>query len=163
MVSASHELNRAAYLDNLTGIPNRYSCDLIFDSYKTEESIADIGCCVLTISNLLDVNQIKSHDEGDTIIQNFCDLLEGVGDRYGFVGRNGGNEFLIVINHCNDTLMNEFLEQLSEELASYNQLHTNQLKIAYEYALNQKEHVSRFADLVAICCHNLLEKDIHSC
>lgn len=159
MASTSHELKKATYLDNLTGIPNRYSCDLIFQSYNTEKSIEDIGCCVLTIRNLLDVNQTKSHEEGDAIILNFCSLFESVGDRYGFVGRNGGNEFLIVIDHCSEALMNEFLEQLNEELDAYNRLHLDKLQIAYEYALNQSEHVSRFADLVAICCNRLLKTD----
>ena len=161
LVSSSHELKKATYLDNLTGIPNRYSCDLIFQSYNTEKSIEDIGCCVLTISNLLDINQTKSHEEGDAIILNFCSLFESVGDRYGFVGRNGGNEFLIVIDHCTETLMKEFLEQLNEELDSYNRLHIDKLQIAYEYALNQQEHVTRFADLVAICCHKLKNSGTH--
>lgn len=163
IVSASHELSRATYLDNLTGIPNRYSCDLIFESYKTAESIADIGCCVLTITNLLEINQLKSHQEGDAIIQHFSSIFESVGDRYGFVGRNGGNEFLIVINHCTDELMQEFLNQLNHELNTYNELHLTRLEISYAYALNQVEHVTRFADLVAICCHQLQNqgKEMH--
>ncbi len=159
MISENHELNKATYLDNLTGIPNRYSCDLIFQSYSTEKSVNNVGCCVLTIKNLLDINKTRSHDEGDAIIRNFCNVLESVGDRYGFVGRNGGNEFLVVIDHCTESLMQEFIEQLHEELDTYNNIHIDKLEILYEYALNSVEQVSRFADLVAICCRKLQKTD----
>lgn len=157
MISTNHELNKATYLDNLTGIPNRYSCDLIFQSYSTEKSVNNIGCCVLTIKNLLDINKTKSHEEGDSVIRNFCNTLERVGDRYGFVGRNGGNEFLVVIDHCSEPLMLEFIEQLHEELDVYNNIHIDKLEVAYEYALNSVEQVTRFADLVAICSRKLRE------
>ncbi len=155
MISVNHALHKTAYLDNLTGIPNRHSCDLIFESYAYKKNIHNVGCCVLTIKNLLDINRTRSHEEGDAIIQDFCNILENVGDRFGFVGRNGGNEFLVVLESCTEHLIQEFIKQLLEELDVYNHIHNNKIEVLYEYALNIEEKVTRFSDLVAICCRKM--------
>jgi len=147
----NHALNKAAYLDNLTGIPNRYSCDLMFNLYSTEESIKDIGCCLLTISNLPHINDNFDHSIGDKTIKIFCDLLEQVGDRFGFVGRNGGNEFLSIIDNCDENTMSNFIEVLNQNIADYNKS-TDSAKIEFNFAyiLNSAENVHRFSDLITL-------------
>lgn len=152
----THALNQAAYLDNLTGIPNRYSCDLMFSMYTTSESIEQMGCCLLTISNLSDINDRLTHEDGDHLIQDFCELLETSGDRFGFVGRNSGNEFLAIIEDCHEETMESFLTVLNSNIDEYNENHTKAaIEIRYAYILNKDEKASRFTDLITLAYKKL--------
>ena len=102
----NHVLNRTAYLDNLTGIPNRNSCDIIF---------------------------------------------EKLGDGYGFVGRNGGNEFIAVLEHCSDEKMNSFIEKLTDSLDEYNEAHPEaDIALSCHTALNYELGVTKFSELMRL-------------
>ena len=147
--TTNHELQQLAYLDNKTGIPNRTSLDLIFSSYSTKDSLKDVGCCLFAIDNLNVINETSGREAGDHVIQDFCNILEEIGDRYGFVGRNGGNEFIMVVNDCTSEIMENFYETLDKRLLLYNEGHSDapiQLKRAY--TLNSVEHHSNFSRLL---------------
>ena len=96
-ITDTHSLQKVAYLDSLTGIPNRQSCDIVFEQYENDKDISDLGCALVSISNLALINETLGRERGNALLQQFASVFEKVGDRYGFVGRNGGNEFLIVI------------------------------------------------------------------
>ena len=57
---------------------------------------------------------------GDAMIQSFCSILEKVGDSFGIVGRNGGNEFMCVINQCTDETISQFADSINAEVEAYN-------------------------------------------
>ena len=99
IVSDNHSLQKQTYLDNLTGIPNRYSLDLIFATYNSPESLRSVGCLLFELEKLTEVNESLGRAEGDKVIQNFSIILEDICDSLGFVGRNSGNEFVVVINN----------------------------------------------------------------
>lgn len=152
----AHELNRAVYLDNLTGIPNRHGLDAVFMTYDTPQSLASVGCFMVTISNLKSINQEKGHRTGDLLLQSFSSIFEEVGDSYGVVGRNGGNDFLLVLNNCSEIVINEFIEKLNLKVTSYNQEHSLvPLDIRYAYLLNSDIHADSFIQLLT-ATHNKL-------
>ena len=152
----SHALNRAAYLDNLTGIPNRHGLDVVFQTYDTPESLANVGCFMVTIDNLKKINEAKGHQPGDMMIQHFCSIFEEAGDSFGVVGRNGGNEFVLVINNCTDETMNQFVNTLNEQIAEYNMEYTAApLHIKYTYVLNSTEHADAFTQLLTATYNQL--------
>ncbi len=155
--ATSHELQQLAYLDNKTGIPNRTSLDIIFNSYTTEESLRNVGCCLFTISNLTELNEKVGREAGDQVIQSFCTILEEIGDQYGFVGRNGGNEFIMVINNCTNELMNRFYETLDNRLKIYNEENSRTpLLIKRAYALNSEESCPSFSRLLTVTYTKLM-------
>ncbi|MBO4375780.1 MAG: GGDEF domain-containing protein [Lachnospiraceae bacterium] len=119
----NHNLAKLAYLDSLTGIPNRYSCDLVFDQYDTPESVAKISCVLLQIGNLNKVNDSLGRKSGDRLLRDFCHILEGIGDEYGFVGRNGGNEFLCIIDESDRDKLHDFLNKTEDSIKEYNLEH----------------------------------------
>ena len=100
-INDSDDLNRIAYLDTLTGIPNRISCDLIFQKYENVAPtvIENLACGLISITNLALINEALGREKGNFLIQDFASIFETVGKKYGFVGRNGGNEFIIVIEN----------------------------------------------------------------
>lgn len=155
--TTSHELQQLAYLDKKTGIPNRYSLDLIFKSYSTKESLQDVGCCLFAIDNLNIINETAGREAGDRVIQNFCTILEETGDKYGFVGRNGGNEFVMVINNCTTELMDRFYETLDNRLYLYNEENSQTpIQIKRAYTLNSEEQHTSFSSLLTATYTKLL-------
>ena len=152
-IACEHDLNRKAYLDTLTGIPNRYSCDLIFDTYKNATDISEIGCVLISISNLGEINEKQGHDTGDQILQDFSALLERVADCYGFVGRNGGNEFIVVLENCTEGYIAQFLHAVEEEI----KVCKMSITITSAYVLNHYEKLEHFMDLISLVYKKLLK------
>ncbi|MBR6451457.1 MAG: diguanylate cyclase [Lachnospiraceae bacterium] len=147
----NHVLNRTAYLDNLTGMPNRNSCDMIFEKYEAAGDISHIGCALISISNLHELNAQFGRDAGNRYLQDFSSIFEKLGDGYGFVGRNGGNEFIAVLEHCTDEKMNSFIGKLTDALDEYNASHTGgSIALSCHTALNRELGVNRFSELMRL-------------
>lgn len=145
----SHALNRAAFLDHLTGIPNRHGLDVVFETYDSPESLEHVACYMVTITNLKEINQTMGHVVGDQMLKDFSGILESVGDAFGVVGRNGGNEFLMIINHGSHDTMDYFIESLAQQLKEYNEEHSNApIQIKYAYILNEEAHAEYFSTLL---------------
>lgn len=146
----NHNLENLAYLDKQTGIPNRTSVNMLFESYSDADSMKGIGCVVSEIANIRDINSVLGKTVGDRVIHDFSKLYEKSADGMGFVGRNGGNEFITVLEKCNETRMKEFLDKLSGEIAKYNEENENiNLSVRSEYVLFDSEEVGSFSELVA--------------
>jgi diguanylate cyclase (GGDEF)-like protein len=149
LAAADHDLNRLAYLDRLTGIPNRYSCDLIFSQFNTPEKVAHMGCILMSISNLREINETRTHETGDHLITDFCTILESVGTDYGFVGRNSGNEFLLIIDQCNDQKLQDFLNAFTVRIRNHNVLNPQApIHVSYACLLNDQVHAEKFFEFI---------------
>lgn len=149
-VAITHTLHKAAYLDSLTGIPNRQSCDMMFEQYQKDKNIDDLGCCLVIITNLSLINEVLGRSNGNLLLQEFASVFESVGDKYGFVGRNGGNEFLIVIENCTKQKMDNFLAEFSKEVQRYNE-ESSQMPVDYKAynILNEEHKLPSFGDLIS--------------
>ena len=157
-VSIGKHLNRLAYIDKLTGIPNRYSCDLLFDNFNSPELLPSAGFLLLKINNLVAINNDKSHSNGNFLIAEFSSILEDVSQEYGYVGRNGGNEFIVMMENCDSTKLEMFLMDLTKRIHGYNEMNVGDpLEIAYSKALNQDEHKEKISELISLGYKRLRE------
>lgn len=89
-------LNQLAYVDVLTGLQNRKSVDnlsRILDSTRSNYCIV-----LIDLNGLKAVNDRYGHEAGDRILKNMADVLNDCFGEYGFRARQGGDEFLVVIN-----------------------------------------------------------------
>ena len=115
----SHALNRAAFLDHLTGIPNRHGLDVVFETYDSPESLAHVACYMVTITNLKEINQTMGHVVGDQMLKDFSGTLIFVShDRY-FV-RKVANRLLVFedgTTHLYQFGYEEYQEKLDREAA----------------------------------------------
>lgn len=154
----NHLLSRTAYLDDLTGLPNRKSCDYIFLSYKEEHQLNNLGCGILRIDNLTDTNETLGHDEGDLLIKSFCKIAMEAAENLGQICRNSGNEFLVIIQDCTTQKMDSFFNDLDNRIKDYNasSSHTP-LNVSYAYILNSEFHATRFTELIAYAYKKLHE------
>lgn len=149
--SIGRHLNKMAYLDHLTGLPNRYSCDLLIESFNNQMRLPKAGFMLMKINNLDSINDENGHDNGNWLISEFSTILEDVSEQYGYVGRNGGNEFIILIENCDSTAADMFLLDLTKRIHGYNEMNVGTpIEIAYARVLNCDEHFESISDLVSL-------------
>lgn len=130
-------LNKAAYIDELTGLPNRYGLDKIFYEYNVSNSIENVGIATFSIKNLVISNEHIGRYAGDKMIQDFSSILESVGDDFGIVGRNGSNDFIAIIDECTEKKMEDFISLLLGKVIEYNNKSPKiKLDISHSYVLN---------------------------
>jgi diguanylate cyclase (GGDEF)-like protein len=152
----SHALNKAAFLDGMTGIPNRLGLDVILQTYPTGESREKVGCAIVAIDNIGEVNNTLGYNAGDRLIQDFASILENVGDKYGTVGRNSGNVYLAVIDHCDRRKMDLFFSDLNSRFNDYNANHTDApIKVRTSSILNSEVHADSFTKLFTALYHDI--------
>ncbi len=152
----SHALNKVAYLDHLTGIPNRHGLDVVFQTYDTPASMTKVGCFMGYIANLRTINETLGHSVGDRVILDFCNMFEELGDKTGVVGRNGGNEYVMVMDNCTHDKMQTFIDNLNQRIAQYNSEDTKaSIDFQYTYRLNTDEKAQAFTQLLTATYNQL--------
>ena len=148
-IAHDNTLNKAVYTDSLTGIPNRFGVDKIFEEYSQGKDISRVGCALVKIANLEEVNKKKSRLVGNLLLVDFSRIIERVGAHYGFIGRNNGNEFLVVIDECNNDKLDRFIAEINEEIGSHNRIESNEkLVISIISVLNIEEKEEDFTNLI---------------
>lgn len=156
--SIGRRLNKMAYIDKLTGLPNRYSCDLLIESFNDPDKLANAGFILMQIKNLMSVNADNGHANGNWLISEFCSILEEVAEEYGYVGRNGGNEFILLIENCDSTSADLFLLELTKRIHGYNEMNVGTpMEIAYARVLNSDENKEKISDLISLGYRKLRE------
>lgn len=106
-------LEQRAYTDTHTGLPNKDACEVILNN---KETVAEHTACIMfDLNNLKIINDTKGHSKGDQLILNFARLLRNVIPQKDFVGRYGGDEFMVVIYNTSKTEIEDILKQLSRE------------------------------------------------
>lgn len=143
-------LKKTVYVDTLTGIPNRFSCDQIFEKYDENVDISQLGVALIRISNLEEINKTAGRSYGNVLLKEFSNIVERVGAHYGFVGRNNGNEFLIVIDICDAAKMDRFNADIEKGVANYNKSADNLvIELKVTSMLNDSLKLTDFRELVA--------------
>ena len=149
--SIGRHLNKMAYLDHLTGLPNRYSCDLLIETFNNPERLPKAGFMLMKLDNLVSINDENGKDNGNWLISEFSTILEDVSENYGYVGRNGGNEFIILIENCDSTAADMFLADLTKRIHGYNEMNVGTpIEVAYARVLNCDEHFDKISDLISL-------------
>ena len=90
---ANRQLEQKAYIDLHTGLPNKSKCEELF--HNVEFIKTPTACIVFDMNNLKRVNDSLGHSIGDQLILNFARLLRNSIPAKHFVGRYGGDEFMM--------------------------------------------------------------------
>ena len=154
-----HQLHHAAHSDSMTGIANRYSCDGIIQKYYDSILPDYLGCIMLEITNLSDINHLKGRRHGDMLLREFAKILDHCSKNLCFVGRNGGNKFLAIFEQVESHSFSLFLEQLAQEISLHNQKHP-QLAIQYSYgtSFQHQDEVTTIMQLIALANRRISEE-----
>lgn len=114
------ELDYAVYNDRVAGIANRFSCDAMIEKYMDRPVPDTMGCVMLDLTNIRQINDQLGHMQGNQAIQSFSDMLHGASLGLCFVGRNGGNKFMALFEDCDDEKLNAFLTRVQQSVEKHN-------------------------------------------
>lgn len=149
-------LKHLAYLDSLTGMPNRLSVDERLDLYTDAELPEEIGCVMIRLDSLSTINCAQGRPAGNQQLMAFSRLLQEVGKPYGFVGRNTGNTFLALIEHGSQEAAEQFQSDLKQAVQTYNLEHQDAtMAITVGVALHKEEDTQDLVQLVRLASQRL--------
>ena len=142
MARSNRALEKKAYIDMHTGLPNKSRCEEILND--TDVICETTACMMFDLNNLKVVNDTKGHSAGDQLIFDFAQLLRQTIPEKHFVGRYGGDEFMAVIYDTNKQEIEEILEKLCIEIEQHNHNeNTEAISYAHGWALsNEYENCS---------------------
>ncbi len=100
--------------DALTDLYNRRSCDkMLRATIDKARSNNTSFCAVLAdIDHFKFINDTYGHESGDIVLQNVANLLKNHIHKKGYVGRWGGEEFLIIYENCELAQAKNYLQTL---------------------------------------------------
>jgi len=124
-------LQKLAYHDQLTGLPNRnYLCEQLERSTHSAERLNKmIAVFFLDLDGFKQVNDQFGHQAGDSVLYEVAKRLQSIFRKTDTVGRLSGDEFLVIIEFLEDT---ESVTGLAEQVIT---------EISKPYLINQAEQI----------------------
>ena len=143
----TRELKRKAYTD-VTGIKNKHACLEEMSIIDCKDNTLNTGFAMFDLNNLKKVNDFYGHEKGDELIQNFAALLRRASDKKYFLGRFGGDEFIVIIRNCTEEIMEQYINQVQQLTEHYNRGRIVSLSFASGYAISNRSHYYLMEDLL---------------
>lgn len=157
LVRSNCELNEKAFIDFATGLPNKNKCEEMLSSpYALSHPTA---CYMLDLNDLKLVNDTLGHEMGDLMILNFAKLLRKTVPLKYFVGRFGGDEFIVIAENIRDQEEAEqLLKKIREMVLNFNSINGQfQLKYACGYAFSKEFPSCNMMELLHIADQRMYE------
>ena len=129
LLRKNKELATAAYYDKPTGLPGRLSCE---EQIWTPMDRNEGPYCMVMfdLNNLKCINDSYGHSAGDVLIKAFADILNHLTNENVFVGRYGGDEFIMIVKNHRAEQIEQLLKEIELAAIRYNKK-SDQLKIQY--------------------------------
>ena len=108
------------YVDRKTRLPSRLSCDERIEKIKKRGALGTFTCVVLSVENLKEVNRTIGYSAGDKVLEEIGNILKSLSKEYGFIGYNGANQFLCLLDNCTYGKAEFMVSLLSEAIKHFN-------------------------------------------
>lgn len=107
-------LRNAALIDQLTGLPNRRYLEMNLTSTLSDydRSRLTFGMLVVDIDFFKKVNDTYGHDVGDQVLKFVASTMAANLRACDFVGRWGGEEFVVIVRYVGKELLHRVAEKL---------------------------------------------------
>lgn len=108
-------MERLSYTDGLTGLHNRMGMDKFIPEWMDAGKFDTMAMAAIDLDNFKTINDTYGHAAGDkALITLSMNLQNFYRDTNALVGRNGGDEFLILIKDADPQWLEENMRQLHE-------------------------------------------------
>jgi diguanylate cyclase (GGDEF)-like protein len=105
---AAQRIERLAFYDTLTSLPNRQQCGEVASRYIKEAAAQNqsVAFLYVDLNGFKRINDTFGHSVGDTVLQRVARVLGATLDRFArpglelFLARLGGDEFVIIARHA---------------------------------------------------------------
>lgn len=134
--------DKLVYIDSLTQIANRNKCNYIFtridNGYKEDLAIISID-----LNDFKIVNDTMGHNVGDELLCDFAKILKLTFEKYGFIGRMGGDEFIVILSGYDVTKVKKIIREFNNNILSFNTINNKKYKISAScgYAIRKKDEI----------------------
>ena len=150
-------LEELAHIDVITGVFNRNSCIEYMDKLN-DAMVYTIG--FFDVNNLKRANDEYGHDVGDRLICYIARMLKSEFEDIGFVGRYGGDEFLVCIekNYMEQfkCAIDNIKVRIDED--NRNNLFPFEVSAAYGFACNLENETATAKDVLRIADERMYER-----
>lgn len=122
-----HALERMAYHDPLTELPNRHG----LERYFKDDFFGSFSGAVffIDLDRFKSINDTLGHDIGDMLLQEVAARLKRIVGEKGKVFRLGGDEFLIAQPECTIQRAQEEAEHILDEVKQFYSIQGNELYV----------------------------------
>ncbi|SFO88093.1 PAS domain S-box-containing protein/diguanylate cyclase (GGDEF) domain-containing protein [Geodermatophilus dictyosporus] len=104
--AGQRELERLAYTDSLTGLPNRARFMAALEGALDRAARGRRACVLLVdLDGFKSVNDVAGHDAGDRLLREVADALRAEARSEDLVARLGGDEFALLLDAGPDAAM----------------------------------------------------------
>ena len=122
-----HVLERMAYHDPLTELPNRHGLEKYFENDFFRGTSGAV--LFIDLDRFKSINDTLGHDIGDMLLQEVSHRLQRCISDNGKVFRMGGDEFLIALPHCTLEEAGENAQRILQEVKKPYTIEDNELYV----------------------------------
>lgn len=116
---ATKDLERAAHIDNLTGLANRPAVEeWVTAASHALEGDETIEAVMFDLDNFKSINDGFGHDVGDAVLMKVANAMRHYAYRRSIMGRWGGDEFVFFTAGSSLSRVAAHMEELRREIAS---------------------------------------------
>lgn len=149
-ITEQRVLSTLAYTDPLTGISNRTKYEEYIEELLAKKC-ENIAIFSFDLNNLKKINDSNGHEAGDAYIKGFAKTLKHVFESQGFIGRIGGDEFIVILekkiidsNEYIEKMQTMFSQCIEKEKFEF------EASFAYGYANNDIDKNSEIKALISL-------------
>ena len=70
------------------------------------------------------------HNVGDELLCDFAKILKLTFEKYGFIGRMGGDEFIVILSGYDVTKVKKIIREFNNNILSFNTINNKKYKIS---------------------------------
>lgn len=107
-----------AYYDALTGLSNRYRFRQHLNEVLAQKRNQMLAVLFLDLDRFKIINDTKGHTIGDILLQKVAQRLEGAVQNDGMVSRQGGDEFIILLEDIDKEKVAQVAQRLLDEFSN---------------------------------------------
>lgn len=135
---------KLAVTDALTGIYNRHGFDELVEQYLKQNPGKPCVGIQFDIDDFKLINDVYGHASGDRALQILSESMQKFFSQNAVLGRNGGDEFCILLQNCTCEEVKQQIECFTKERRAFlyeGQTHTFSISLGYaEYPLHARNY-----------------------
>ena len=145
----SHKLKKELEFDGLTRVFNRKHFMHLaeIDYHKSKELSNEISIVMMDIDFFKKVNDDYGHQDGDTVLQEISSLVNSSIRKIDFIGRYGGEEFILLIN-ANKNDAKNVIENIRKTIQEHQFCSDKKLKITASFGIAQGNGSEELQDII---------------
>ncbi|NVK23410.1 MAG: diguanylate cyclase [Gammaproteobacteria bacterium] len=116
------EIERVSITDQLTKLNNRVRCDSFLPAAlsKAQKHNSPLSVVIMDIDHFKRINDTYGHLVGDNVLQQVAEVLKTEATGSDFIGRWGGEEFILIISNLSSQAAYQKVENLRVAIAQQN-------------------------------------------